>query len=187
VTRHTGNLHLLTVATIFLVVFATMWGGVQHSRGELLPDDRIDAGEQQVRDALWTRLAEWRAAEGLEPAQRAQRSTFAAQTIANASVTAARSPASPDGLRSPDSGRCSQLLLRHTVADPRWSDAAGDDTLPPVVADAVAGELLSALVAADDTGLLRRTGTFWTAIGVAADGDELVVVYRSCTQRRLSP
>jgi hypothetical protein len=55
------------------------------------------------------------------------------------------------------------------------------------VADAVADELLSALVAADDTGVLRRTGTFWTAIGVAADGDELVVVYRSCAQRRLSP
>lgn len=183
-TRHTGDLHLLTIATIFLVVFATMWGGVQHSRGQLLPDDRIDAGERAVRDALWTRLAEWRAAEGLEPAQRAQRSTLAAQTIANASVT--RSPASTDDLRSSGSGRCSRLLVRHTVADPRWSDAAGA-TPTPAVADAVADELLSALVAADDTGVLRRTGTFWTAIGVAADGDELVVVYRSCAQRRLSP
>ncbi|WP_318570824.1 hypothetical protein [Salinigranum marinum] len=183
--RHTGDLHLLTIATIFLVVFAAIWGGVQHSRGQLLPDDRIDAGEQRVRDALWTRLAEWRAAEGLQPAQRAQRSTLAAQTIANASITG---PSSIDGTPAGiGSGRCSQLLVRHTVADPRWADATRDGTPTPAVADAVAGELFSALVAADDTGLLRRTGTFWTAIGVAADGDELVVVYRSCTQRRLSP
>ena len=183
-TRHTGDLHLLTIATIFLVVFATMWGGVQHSRGQLLPDDRIDAGERAVRDALWTHLAAWRAAEGLEPAQRAQRSTLAAQTTANASVTGP--PASSTRPTRTGSGRCSQLLVRHTVADPRWSDAAGEPPAP-AVADAVAGELLSTLVAADDTGVLRRTGTFWTAIGVAADGDELVVVYRSCTQRRLSP
>jgi hypothetical protein len=55
----------------------------------------------------------------------------------------------------------------------------------PAVADAIAMDLLEALVAADDAALLERAGTFRTGIGVATHGDDLYVVYRSCARRRL--
>jgi hypothetical protein len=191
VARTAGDLYPLTIAAIFLVVFTAMWGAAQHSQGELLPAERIDAGEQQVRERLWTHLAEWRTAQGLDPPRRVSGITGAAQRVAATVAAGNRSANTTDGTGPPELGphptgsdRCSQLLVAHTVDRPGWpSDTT--DRMDATVADAVAEDLLAALVAADDRGLLGRSGEFRTGVGVAARGDAVYVVYRSCARRRL--
>jgi hypothetical protein len=197
VTRDTGEPYPLTIAAIFVVVFAAMWGGVQHSRGDLLPAERIEADERQVREALWTGVVEWRADRGLGPPRRVSETTASAQSSAASLATGSRPSDAPNadtsasGTGPPEAGphltgsnRCSSLLIRRTVDHPGWSDDPGS-RLNAATADEIAADLLAALVAADDAALLERAGTFRTGLGVAARGDEFVVVYRSCARRRL--
>ena len=189
--RHTGDLHLLTIAAIFVVVFTAMWGGVQHSRGNLLPEEPIDAGERQVRSALWTEVVDWRVSQGFDQPRRVSEVTVSAQATAAAFADGNYSSGTTTGTDPPETGphptgsdRCSQLLIRYTVGDPRWTGDTANGT-DAAVADAVAQELLPVVVAADETGLLARSGEFRTGVGVAARGDDLFVVYRSCARRRL--
>lgn len=189
--RHTGDLHLLTIAAIFVVVFTAMWGGVQHSRGDLLPEEPIDAGERQVRSALWTEVVDWRVAQGLDRPRRVSEVTVSAQATAAAFAAGNYSSGTTAGTDPPETGphptgndRCSQLLVHHTVEDPRWTDTSANGT-DGAVADAVADELLAVVVAADDAGLLTRSSEFRAGLGVSAREDRLYVVYRSCARRRL--
>jgi hypothetical protein len=191
VARHTGDLHLLTIAAIFLVVFTAMWGGVQHSRGDLLPEEPINAGERQVRSALWAEVVDWRVSQGFDRPRRVSEVTVSAQSAAAAFAAGNRSSGTTTGTDPPETGphptgsdRCSQLLVRHTVDDPRWTDVSANGT-NETVAVAVAGELLPVVVDSDEAGLLARSGEFRTGLGVAARGDRLYVVYRSCARRRL--
>lgn len=188
---HAGGLDLLTIAAIFLVVFTAMWGGVQHSRGELLPAQEADASERQLRDVLWTAFAEWRRGEGLEPPRRIAEVTGDAQSAAVRFADGNRSAGATNETGPPATGphltgndRCSQLLVRHTTAQPGWPGNA-TERVDDAVAEAVAAELLAALVADDDAGLLRRAGEFRTGVGVAVRGDRLYVAFHSCARRRL--
>lgn len=191
--RRAGDLSLLTIGAIFVVVFTAMWAGVQYSRGELVPEETMDARERQLRVALWTTLRQWRADRGLDPVQKTPRVTSAAQEAANEFADGNRSAGGMTDTRSPEApqpaGRawCSQVPIQYTVSHPKWNETAGSQAKISPIADAVSDAVFPVLVAADETGLLRRTGAFLNGIGVVADGNELYVVYRSCAQRRLSP
>jgi hypothetical protein len=191
VTYNAGGLDLLTIAAIFLVVFTAMWGGVQHSRGELLPAQEVDASERQLRDVLWVSFAEWRRGEGLEPPRRVAEVTGDAQAAAVRFADGNRSVGTTDETSPPATGphltgndRCSQLLVRHTTAQPGWPGGTAE-RVDDAVARAVADELLAALLAADDAGLLERAGEFRTGVGVAARGDRIYAAFHSCARRRL--
>jgi hypothetical protein len=191
VPSHGTDLDVLTIGAIFLVVFTAMWGGVQHSRGELLPAEEVDARERQVRDALWTEVTEWRTARGLDPPRRVGDITRSAQSAAVAVAASNRSSGGTNETGPPATGphltgsdRCDDLLIRQSVASHGWATDPSEP-VDPAVADAIATDLLEALAAADDAALLERAGTFRTGIGVAAHGDDLYVVYRSCARRRL--
>jgi hypothetical protein len=246
--RSGGGLDALTVAAIFVVVFAAMWAGTAYTRGELVDRDPPDARERRVGAALWDAIVDRRTTWGLDPPRRSTPVAVDARAVAralaedrygdgigvgapdgstagNATATGATGTDGATVGDPPEAGlhpsatdRCTQLVVAHAVDRPGWngsdggSDATGADTNtntnadadadadaaasatpdastapPPEVVDAVVATVLRALVAADDHGVLRRTGTFQHGLGVVAEDDRLYVVYRSCAQRRVSP
>ncbi|MDG5775397.1 hypothetical protein VB773_10990 [Haloarculaceae archaeon H-GB2-1] len=176
--RPTGDLHLLTIATIFVVVFALMWAGVQHSRGQLITDDGLDEREAALQTAIWDEIDRTRATRGLEPTTRRPRITGDAQTVARA-FAAGNVSAGPMGTEEAANvtanltrpNLCSQVLVN---ADRRPTES-------------LSNRVLDRLVATDDEAVLFRNPSFLSGLGVVVHQHEVYVVYRSCAQRRLSP
>jgi hypothetical protein len=163
-----GQLSLLTIAAIFVVVFAFMYGGVQFSKGELLPADTTTDAEDRLRDAVWEELDERRTAQGLDPMPRDRFMRGTAQDTTD--TLAAEWEADGEPTLTNHRLFCTQVPAR-TTPDP---SATTDET-----AEAVA----AALVAADETdAVFRPSGQFRAGMGIARANGTVYAVYRSCEQ-----
>lgn len=181
-----GRLDVLTIAAIFVVVFAVMWGGIRLWEGELFPEDRTSEAEDSLRAAAWDLLNDRRTDEGLErmPMDRFERG----QAQETADIVSEEWPTEDgadavvlDGTAKPNRKLlCTRLVVR--VPNPRaepGADAVSNDTLR----EETAGRIAAALVAADETGVLRRRpARFHAALGVDVHPETVYAVYRSCEQ-----
>ncbi|PSP86573.1 hypothetical protein BRC83_00220 [Halobacteriales archaeon QS_1_68_17] len=185
--RPTGDLGLLSVGAIFVVVLAVMWGGVQYSRGQLVPEDAVEERERHVRIALWDSYSEWRADRGLDPVRKSRPVDELAQGTARefaAGEHDAGASNSSDRLTT-SSGqhsevRCARLLASYDVVHPNWEESSLGVPGTSPIAHAVADRLLAALVAADTAGVMRHTGPGWTGIGVVVEKRDLSVAVLAC-------
>jgi hypothetical protein len=161
-----GQLSALTIAAIFVVVFASIYGGVQLSKGELLPADTTTAAEDDLRDAVWEELNDRREARGIDPMPRDRFVRGTAQDTTDTLAT----EWTADGEPTLTNHRlfCTQVPARTTVEAP---------------ADETAVAVADALVAADETEtLFRPSGRFRAGMGIARENGTVYAVYRSCEQ-----
>lgn len=188
--RRAGDLYPLTIAAIFIIVFSSMWAGVQYSRGDLIAEQPVDDREQQLRDELWSAVDRWRAARDIGPTQKAVRVITLAQRAAVALANGSSDAESVRKQIEPNSSskvenECSQLAIHRTVTRSGWNDTDSGPAFERLAAD-VANETVSS-IAETDRSILTGSGTFVHGLGVKISGDDIYVVYRSCIQRRLSP
>lgn len=163
-----AQLSPLTIATIFVVVFAFIYGGVQLSNGELLPDDTTTDAEDRLRDAVWEELNERRAARGLAPMPNDRFVRGTAQDTTD-TLAAEWGPGEEPTLTN------HRLFCTQVPARVDTASSAPTDEAAVAVADA--------LVAADRTETLSRPpGQFRAGMGIARQNGTVYVVYRSCEQ-----
>jgi hypothetical protein len=167
-----GGLTPLSIGAVFVVVLALMYGGVQFSKGELLPADTTDETEDALRDAVWTELDERRAARGLDPMPRDRFMRGIAQdTTDTLAAERAETAGWTDGSSPPLVNTrlfCTQVPVRVEVDGSEHDPSA-------LVADA--------LVAADDNGVaFRAPDRFRAGMGIAVHEGTVYAVYRSCEQ-----
>lgn len=78
-----------------------MYGGVQWSKGELLPDRELDRQEDHIRTATWAGIDRFRTDQGLQPARRSGFDSVAAQgtavEFAAAGITGSFTSSTPHG------------------------------------------------------------------------------------------
>lgn len=192
--RRSGALDSLDIAALFIVVFALMYGGVQLSKGELLPEDRNDPREEQLRFALWSAINEDRAERGnvqLDPNKTDTSNAHGVQDVAERLAAVDYFDNATEG--SPSTATtsrpnvlsgtvlCSQVPAKTTVTDPAWNDTDRDERVPNDVADGVARRLATLLLEGDGASVLYREDNYSNRIGLEIDGSEVYVVYRSCT------
>lgn len=163
-----GQLSLLTIAAIFVVVFASMYGGVQLSKGQLLPDDTTTDAEDRLRDAVWEELDDRREARGIDPMPRDRFVRGTAQDTTD-TLVAEWGPAEQPPLTN-HRLFCTQVPVRTTLDGEQSTDE-------------VAATVAAALVAADETdALFRPPGQFRAGMGIAHENGTVYAVYRSCEQ-----
>ena len=163
-----GQLSVLTIAAIFVVVFASIYGGVQLSKGELLPADTTTPAEDSLRDAVWEELNDRREARGVEPMPRDRFVRGTAQDTTD--TLAAEWEADAEPTLTNHRLFCTQVPVQTTVD----ASASTDETAAPVV---------DALVAADETeALFRPPSQFRAGMGIAREGGTIYAVYRTCEQ-----
>lgn len=163
--RGRGQLSPLTIAAIFVVVFAFIYGGVQFSKGELLPADTTTAAEDRLHDAVWAELNSRRVAGDLDPIAEDR---FMRGTAQDTTDTLAADWSDGEPTLTNNRLFCTQVPARTTLEPSTSTDEAA-------VADA--------LVAADRTGaLFRPPGQFRAGLGIAREEATVYVVYRSCEQ-----
>lgn len=171
-----GQLSPLTIAAIFVVVFAVMYSGVQFSKGELLPDVSSDADEEELRAAVWAELNERRADRGVGPVSgnRFERGIaqdtakeLAAMSYFNASTAAG--VVDGNGGQLPNSRLfCTQIPVKLTL-----SGADSTNATATAVVDLLASTNGS-------EALFRGAGQYRSALGVSIDDGVVYVAYRSC-------
>lgn len=161
---------LLTIGTIFVVVFTLMYGGVELSKGELLPADTTNQTEEDTRAAMWTEINERRADRGLEsmPSDRFVRGI--AQDTTDTLVSNSSSNGSEPTERPLTNTRlfCTQV----PVSVQRSNDTAATGV---ALVDAL-DEL------PERSTLYRPSAQFRSGIGVAIDDGRVYAVFRSCEQ-----
>lgn len=160
----------LTIGAIFFVVFSLMYGGVQLSKGELLPADTTTEAEDDLRAAMWDEIDDRREARDLDsmPSDRFVRGiaqdttdTFVGERAANGSTEQPR--------LSNTRLFCTQILV-----DAPYSADSPDRTaalLVDQVGSAGEGEVLN-----------RPPSQFRTGIGIAVEDGTAYAVVRSCEQ-----
>lgn len=163
-----GQLSLQTIAAIFVVVFASIYGGVQLSKGELLPPDTTTDEEDRLRDAIWGELNDRREARGIEPMPRDRFMRGTAQDTTE--TLAAEWGVDEEPTLTNNRLFCTQVPVRTTVD----ASASRDET---------AAAVADALVTADETEtLFRPSGQFRAGMGIARENGTVYAVYRSCEQ-----
>lgn len=173
--RGQGGIGLFTIASIFVVVFALMYGGVQFANGELIPDRELGEDERQIRAAIWDEVAQLRAEAGRPEAIRAGYHEVAAQGTAIRVADAERSEPFAGAISGPSAGSdlpnggpfCSQVAVAVSA------DAGSSER----IADQAVRELTG--VDGGREVLLRGDG-YVNGIGVVRSGPDVFVVYRSC-------
>jgi hypothetical protein len=184
---HRGGLSGLAIGAIFVVVFATMWGGVQYARGDLLDHEPPTELETQLRADVWDAVNEQRAARGLDPAQRDTATRQGAQETAVrlvtmeyfAEPTAAGIRADANRTLPNRMGFCYQTPVKLAVTEPGWSP---DAEQPPSdgVTRTVAGRVTDLLMSVDEPTVVTQSNEQKHGLGVAVDGDVVYAVYRTC-------
>jgi hypothetical protein len=163
-----AQLSLLTIATIFVVVFAFIYGGVQYANGELLPPDTTTEAEYSLRDAVWEELNDRREARGLAPMPHDRFVRGTAQDTTD-TLAAEWAPGTEPTLTN-HRLFCTQVPARVDLAISTPTDEAA-----VAVADGLA--------AADRTETLSRPpAQFRAGMGIARENGTVYVVYRSCEQ-----
>lgn len=171
-----GRLDALTIAAVFVVVFAGMYAGVELREGELLPPDTTTAEEDRLRTAVWGELDERRAARGLAPMPRDRFVRGVAQDTVEAVVARDPGGTGTPGATVDVAGLPNGRLFcsRTVVAVP-----AANGTATPGTAAAVA----DALAAAEGSeAIYRSPARFRAGMGIAVHGETVYAVYRSCEQ-----
>lgn len=161
----------LTIGAIFFVVFSLMYGGVQLSKGELLPADTTTDAEDDLRVATLDAINDRRDARDLDPIPGDRFVRGIAQDTTDTYVADLAANGTGDG-------------------EPRLSNTRLFCTQVPVNAPYSANstaETATALVdAVESSGegavLYRPTSQFRTGIGVAVEDGTAYAVVRSCEQ-----
>lgn len=161
---------LLTIGTIFVVVFTLMYGGVELSQGELLPADTTNQTEEDTRGAMWTEINERRADRGFEPMPSDRFVRGIAQDTTDTLVADTSSNGTERTERPLTNTRlfCTQV----PVSVQRSNDTAA-------TAVALVDELDDS---AERSALYRPSAQFRSGIGVAIDDGRVYAVFRSCEQ-----
>jgi len=192
--RRSGALDPLDIAAVFVVVFALMYGGVQFTRGELLPEDRNDARETQLRYAVWDALNDNRTEQGyavLDPNDTDTDKAHGVQDVAErlaadgyfGNVSEGHPTDEPAAQSAVTTGTvlCEQAPAMTTVTDPAWNDTASDERVDGDLADSVGARLATLLLKGYGPDVAYRGPSFSNRIGLEVDGQQVYVVYRSCT------
>lgn len=171
--RGQGSIGLFTIASIFVVVFAVMYGGVLFSNGELLPDRDLDEQEQRIRVSTWSEIDQLRADHGLQPARRSVFDSVAAQgtavEFASAGIT--------NSLISPTNQTTQGFTL--TNGGPYCAQIAV--SIPVEGSSESTGETAAmALESVDDERVLYRGAGYVNGIGVVVENRTAFLVYRTC-------
>ncbi|WP_318570826.1 hypothetical protein [Salinigranum marinum] len=182
-----GQLSLLAIVTIFLVVFGTMYAGVQYARGDLIDHEEPTAAEAQLRADVWTAVNAERADRGLDPAQRDTNTRIEAQSMARRLATidyfteptaVGVRPGANESLPN-RKGLCQRVPVKLTVDQPDGVPEAGRP-LPDEVSRQIADRVVGLLASDPRSDVLSRANDQKHGIGVAVDGDVVYVVYRTC-------
>jgi hypothetical protein len=186
-----GGLSLLAIGTIFVVVFAAMYGGVQYARGELIDHEPASALETELRDDLWDVINDERATRGLDPAQRDSATRAGAQETAGRLTTMAYfGEPTAAGIR-PEAdeplpnrmGFCYQTPVKLTVEPTAGGENGADADRHGVagVPTRIVAEQVVELLASDaSTDVFSRSNDQKHGLGVVVSGDVVYVVYRTC-------
>lgn len=167
-----GHLDPLTIAAVFIVVFAGIYAGAEFRDGELLPADTTTAAEDELRTAVWTELDDRRAARGLDPMPRDRFVRGIAQDTTEAVVARRPAAGTSPGATVDVAGLPNQRLFcsRVVTAVPAANASAG-----------TAAAVADALDAADGNGVLYRSpARFRAGMGIAVHDGTAYAVYRSC-------
>jgi len=173
--RGQGRIGLFTIASIFVVVFALMYGGVQYANGELLPDRTLSDEEHRIKAALWGEIDELRTDADRPAAIRSGYHDVAAQGTAIQLANADRAEAFAGGISGPGADSaipnggpfCSQMAVA-------VSDETGSS-------DRIADQALRNFTTIDGgREVLLRGDGYVNGIGVVRSGADVYVVYRSC-------
>jgi hypothetical protein len=182
-----GRLSLLAIVTIFLVVFGTMYAGVEYARGDLIDREEPSELERQLGDHVREAVDEARADRGLEPAQSdtstrvEARATAVRLTTMDYFVepTAVGVRPDADGSLPNTKGLCRRVPLKLTVTHPAWNASEGA-TVPDAVTRHVADRVVDLYANDAGTDVLGRSNAQQHGIGVAVEGNVVYVVYRLC-------
>lgn len=173
--RGQGRIGLFTIASIFVVVFALMYGGVQFANGELLPDRELDDEERQIQAAIWQEIDRLRAEAGRPEVIRSGYHEVAAQGTALRLVETHRSGSFTGAI----SGPATDSALPN--GGPFCSQAAVAVRAESWTPDRIGVEAVRALASLDGgREMLHRGDGYVNGIGVVRSGTDVFVVYRSC-------
>ena len=161
----------LTIGAIFFVVFSLMYGGVQLSKGELLPADTTTEAEDDLRAAMWDEIDDRRDARDLKamPSDRFVRGI--AQDTADTFVAEQAATETDDEQPRLSNTRlfCTQVLVEAPYS------ADSPDRTAALLVDQVGS-------AGEGEVLYRPPSQFRTGIGIAVEDGTAYAVVRSCEQ-----
>lgn len=172
--RGQGQIGLFTITSIFVVVFALMYGGVQFANGELIPDRELDDDEQRIRAAVWHEVEQLRAEAGRPAAIRSRYHQVAAQGTAIRVADADRSEPFAGAISGPSTDDLPN-------GGPFCSQVAVSVTAEAKSPERIASQALRDLTAVDGgRAVLLRGDGYVNGIGVVRSESDVYVVYRSC-------
>lgn len=183
-----GRLSLLAIVAVFLVVFGTMYAGVEYARGDLIDREEPSDLEQQLGDGVRQAVDEARTDRGLDPVQpdtstRVEARATAVRLTAMdyfAGPTAVGLRPDADGSLPNTKGLCGRIPLKLTVVHPAWNASDGG-AVPEAVTRHVAGRVVDLYASDAETDVLGRSNAQQHGIGVAVEGSVVYVVYRLCS------
>lgn len=178
-----GQLSPLAIGVVFAVVIAMMNLGVQGWEQDTLEYEPPTDLEQRLRDAIWEEVDDERAERNRTAAIRGSSPRGTAQTTARELTTRAYFDApTAIGLQSGEAalpnakGFCDRVPAKLTVNASGW----GDRSVSNETIHAVGDRVVDLFGTHTEQPIILRSNEFSHGMGVAVDGEQIYVVYRTC-------